>query len=58
MLESAKWHRFWPVIEVCGSQTEGSPEQVRSTRSVDVNLARPFKAGGKANEVFNSRSDA
>jgi hypothetical protein len=32
-------------------------KQVLSTRSVGMNLARPFKAG-KVNEVFASRSDA
>jgi hypothetical protein len=34
------------------AQTSGSSEQVLSTRSVDVNLARSFKAGEMANEVF------
>ena len=35
--------------EICDAsispQTEGRSERVLSTRSVDVNLARPFKAG-------------
>jgi len=42
---------------IFGGQTSRGPEPVVSTRSVDVTLARPFKAG-KGNEVSASRSDA
>jgi len=34
------------------------PNKCFSTRSVDMSLARPFKAGDKRNGVIASRSDA
>src|SRR3989442_3516389 len=37
--------------------TLGRSDQVSSTRSVGMSLARPFKAGARA-KVFASRSDA
>ena len=45
------------ILEKClqiVAQTSGSSEQALSTRSVDLNLARPFKAG-KVRTKFSRR---